>query len=200
MPFALPEYETASQHQAWLAIRALAIAGSALLQQVTFVTAEEIPTSVVSSSDGRTLEIPSALVGFGFSLDPSRLAAGELGDVLLELNTAAQVQANELERHMFQTLSSVSDFVGNVTDAGGKGLTLDVLTEAMATMDIAFDDDGKAVGLTLAVHPDQDLTGLHLATEEQWARHAAMLDRKRGEWEAKKRTRRLGLPSDNPDA
>jgi hypothetical protein len=85
----------------------------------------------------------------------------------------------------------ITDATGNTIDAGGRPLSWDLIIDGLEQKEIAFDKDGR-MNETLVMNPK---TAALLASIEmtpaQTARLERVLQKKRDEWDAKQRTRRL---------
>jgi hypothetical protein len=90
----------------------------------------------------------------------------------------------------------ITDATGNTIDAGGRPLSWDVIIDGLEQKEIAFDKDGR-MNETLVMNPK---TAALLASIEmtpaQTARLERVLQKKRDQWDAKQRTRRLSRPSE----
>ncbi len=97
-----------------------------------------------------------------------------------------------IARSMFQTVSDVSEAVGNVISAQGQPLTPDLLNDMLEKLEIDFDDTGEPIMPTAVAHPDvvKKLFAIE-PTPEQLQRQKDILRRKKEAYDAKKRTRRL---------
>lgn len=190
--FALPEYSSSAHQTVYVAVRQLARARSPLLSQIRTEEAESIPVSLITDETGEELELSPTLVQVELSVDIDPVADGNLGPLLLALDVAAQQHEEALSKALFSGIGHITDMTGNKIDAGGKPISWDLIIDGLETMEIPFDDQGK-MELTLVMNPRdaQRLEELGPPTPEQQARREAVLERKRQEWIARKRTRRL---------
>jgi hypothetical protein len=189
--FALHEYEDGARTVSFRAVRALAVAHEPLLEQIRSVPAESIPVSRIADGRGGEIELEPVSVRVRLEMDIDALANGDLSGLLVALDDAARQEADTVAAALFASIDRITDMTGNRLDAGGQPLSLDTITDALEMMEISFDDDGK-MDLTMVLHPD-DLAKLEAAgpTPEQERRHLEVLARKREEWMARKRDRRL---------
>lgn len=170
----------------------LARAQSPLLASIKAERAETIPVSKITGRDGRELEILPMSFSVSMEVDIDGAVAGDLSGLFEALDLAGEQEARALTRVFISTLSDVTDLTGNKVDAGGRPLSWDLITDAFEKIEIEFDEHG-GTGLSLMLHPDTyaRLAALGPPTAEQQARHDAVLARKRAEWEARRRPRRL---------
>ena len=98
--------------------------------------------------------------------------------------------SGELKKHLFETVSQTCDATGNSVAAKGKNFW-DAYNEILETADMHFDENGNH-NYKIYIHPDK---GKELAanppTEEQIAEGEKIIERKKQEYYAQKRTRRL---------
>ncbi|MDP9376788.1 MAG: hypothetical protein M3P40_04320 [Actinomycetota bacterium] len=192
MLFALPEYSHGAQVVSFRAVRALAVAQEPLLGRIRSQASESIPTSRITDGRGGEIELQPISVRVKLEMDIDSVSSGDLTDLFVALDDAARQEADALAQALFTSIDQITDMTGNRVDAGGRPLSWDTITDALETIEIAFDDDGK-MNLTMVLHPD-DLAKLEAAgppTPEQERRHMEVLARKREEWLARKRDRRL---------
>ncbi|GAA4391748.1 hypothetical protein GCM10023153_10100 [Ornithinibacter aureus] len=110
----------------------------------------------------------------------------QIDQFLADLYGLADDTGTQMVRGLFDLLSDVTDETGNVIDAGGRDF-FDVLIEAMETIEMSFDEDGKP-DLTVVLHPEQAAKLRDREpTAEQEARMNAVLERRREEWHASRR-------------
>jgi hypothetical protein len=92
----------------------------------------------------------------------------------------------------FKGLGEVTDAVGMSLDAEGKPFSFDMLNDMLEKLHIEFDEEGEPILPALVMHPmmAEQIRNMK-PTPEQEKRHAEIIERKRAEYYAKKRTRRL---------
>lgn len=192
MLFALPEYADGARTVSFRAVTALAVAHEPLLAQIRSLPAESIPVSRITDGQGGEIELEPVSVRVGLEMDIDALANGDLSGLLVALDDAARQEADTVTAALFASIDRITEMTGNRLDAGGQPLSWDTITDTLEMMEISFDEDGK-MDLTMVIHP-ADLAKLEAAgppTPEQERRHMEVLARKREEWMARKRDRRL---------
>lgn len=92
----------------------------------------------------------------------------------------------------YKGLTEITNATRNIADAGGKPFSFDHLNDAIEKMQIDFDESGEPILPTMVMHPQlyEVIKDIKL-TPEQEQRNAKILERKKAEFYAKKRTRRL---------
>jgi hypothetical protein len=92
----------------------------------------------------------------------------------------------------FETILGVTTAVGNSVDGGGQPLSADSMLRLIEMIDIDFDEDGNPRMPSIFVNPkDAHLIGSIEKTPEDDVKWNAMMARKKEEWNAKQRYRRL---------
>lgn len=91
----------------------------------------------------------------------------------------------------FRTARDITDATGNTIDAGGCPLSWDLVLDAYEGTEIAFDDDGQPT-TELVMNPRTATLLLTIKkTPEQERRYQEIMQRKKDEWDAQQRPRRL---------
>lgn len=111
---------------------------------------------------------------------------GDVDSFLTLVFDLADAFGAQLMKGMLAHISDVCDASGQTIDAGGRDF-VDVMIEALETIDMSFDENGGH-NLTMVVHPDtaEKLRGKE-PTPEQEARMEQVLERRREEWNASRR-------------
>ncbi|MBN1314055.1 MAG: hypothetical protein JXA42_01260 [Anaerolineales bacterium] len=104
----------------------------------------------------------------------------------------AQEFRAELERGLLKCLNEVTHVTGQVINFKGKPFSPDMLNEILEKMPIDFNENGKPMLPTMIIPPEMEtkLRGIK-ETPEQRKRFEEIIAKKRIEFYAKKRTRRL---------
>lgn len=112
------------------------------------------------------------------------------GQFLTDLHAVADETGGQLVKGLIDHVTDVTEQTGNVIDGAGRDF-FDAFAEALETMDLSFDEQGRP-NLTILMHPNQmeKLQDKH-PTVEQEARINAILERRREEWRAARRRRDL---------
>jgi hypothetical protein len=190
MLFGLNEYSSAASAHMFDAVKHLTRARSPLLAGIRSVPTEAIPVSRITDADGGELELVPTPVVITLGIDIVPVTTGDLGGVYAAFDAAAAQQQEAMEKMVIASMSAVTDLTGNKIDVAGRPWSWDHITDAMERLPPG--DDGE-MGVGLILHPDTWARWQQMPppTPAQVARHAAMLERKREEWKAQKRERRL---------
>jgi hypothetical protein len=146
------------------------------------------PPEVSASSD--PLRYRELSAQYEWLVDVNDVLSFNVGGFVAGLSAGADAFANQLEQGILTHISDLSEAAGNVVGVGGREFA-DALLDALESMEFSFNDDGEP-NITLVMHPDQvaKLRNVEM-TPEQKARHAAIIQRKREEWNATQRRREL---------
>ena len=115
-------------------------------------------------------------------------------DALAEqADTAAEERLSIIMPRLFEMVVKTSVAAGTATDMAGAPLTFEAYLAAFSKIDLRFQDTGEPVMPQLVVHPDtaKILASLPPWTAEQQKVWDAMIERKRKEFFASRRHRKL---------
>jgi Ni,Fe-hydrogenase maturation factor len=190
--FQLPEYDAAAKRFFKSAADAIAIANSPMLQQMPRVPVEDVRTSRINIAPGKVLELEPTGVESEGTFTISRVVDGDFSEIVEAIDRMGREEAQALVGFMVENLRKVTDATGNVVDAGGRPLSHQVILEMFEKIELTFDDEGRPQQ-SLWVHPDtaKRLAELPPMTPEQQRAWDELMERKREEWRARKRHRRL---------
>ncbi len=188
--FDIPAYDTAIQHFVGQVIHGFMSLDSLLGQISRLPSNHKGPIRNVRGStplDQGMMRIESA----------AALATDAIRHTDIEAYTTFLYQLAEshiaaVAPQFYKTMAEVTTAVGNVVDAGGRPFSWDYCNDLLEKMAIDFDDDGKPTLPTIVMHPDlfEKIKNIE-PTQEQLVRKSEILERKRVEFYAQKRTRRL---------
>ena len=103
----------------------------------------------------------------------------------------AEKYAEAMGKAFVHTISDVAEAVGNAIDAGGEPFTWDFFLDGLEKMEVPFDEDGQ-YRLQVLINPETwRLLQAVEQTPEHEQRFREIMQRKRNEWDAQQRPRRL---------
>jgi hypothetical protein len=116
--------------------------------------------------------------------------------LLLRIDEIAIDFARQQSEQTFQLIGEATERVGNVVNSGGKPLTAEIILQALGTMEIDFDHNGKHKPITIVIPPQLQegaTAAMELLTTDQrvQAEHRDLMERKREEWRAREASRKL---------
>jgi hypothetical protein len=146
----------------------------------------------LSLPHGSTLDHGPHAATTTFVLSSKEAMGGDFSSVYSGIFNAAEEFLKTVMPAVFDYLTQVTGATGNVVAGGGTGPTWDLYLDALDTMDISFDENGKH-SLQLVVNPETaaKLEALGGPTPDQQARLDAILTRKKAEADARRRHRTL---------
>ena len=117
----------------------------------------------------------------------------DVDHVAVLMNEIAAKHVEIMMKHMFQQMADLCSATGNSIDAGGAPVSHDLILDMLETVEISFNEAGEPKMPTMVVSPEmaETLRALPLPTAEQMRRREEILERKRNEFDARKRHRKL---------
>ena len=92
----------------------------------------------------------------------------------------------------FEYLGRVCEATGNVIDGKGQPFSFDLVLDALDKIQIDFDEAGNPEIPTMVLHPElMEKLKKQPPTDEQIRRREEIINRKRGEYNARRRTRQI---------
>jgi hypothetical protein len=103
----------------------------------------------------------------------------------------AEQYAAAMGATLLRTAEDITDATGNSIDAEGRPLSWDLILDAYEGTEIAFDDDGQPTTQLVMNPRTAMLLQAMEKTPEQERRYQEIMQRKKDEWDAQQRPRRL---------
>jgi len=192
-PFSLPEYARAQlkfiyegvprlmecKDEVWASLRRARRAEAVPITQNTMPGGGVVQNEpVVSKTE------------FVFRYEDIRLC--DTSALATQMDSAADQQLAVVMPHFFEVIKRASDAAGTAIDAGGKPFDFEMWLEMLGKVDFDFDDQGNPDLPTLIMHPDQAkrLQAVPPTVQQQKA-FADLIERKRSEYHARQRHRKL---------
>lgn len=185
--FRLDEYSRAGQAFVSDAIRAIANASNPILAMIAVEEVEALPVSRSTLGDGQILDHEPHKVESTITMSISDGIAGNFDDLHSAIVGMADEYAAQLVPQLLSQLSDICDATGNVVSGAGRPFW-DTYLESLETIELSFDPSGAVKLPTLAVSDKADLPPKPDGFED---RVNAIVERRRDEWMATRRTRRL---------
>ena len=192
--FALPEYAEAEARFVYRAIDELAKQKDAVYSQIPKVPRPYVGTTQVAVGGDAVVEFPPFSSEATLSIPAQDIIDGRADSLIQSLEQASDELLRTVMSRFYEYLSRLTHATGNVVDTKGKSLFA-AFYEMLEKVELAFNDDGSVAGnYQLIVSPD---VYERLAREEKtWTaeqRRAldALMNRKRKEFNDRRRRRRL---------
>jgi hypothetical protein len=185
----IPEYDAAATSLATAVIKALAFARSPVLSQIPQSPATEL------AKDDAPVDIAHgayAPIGVKNVLTErfDTVLATDVDEWISMLDEQGDKAAEQLETQFFAFMHKVTEDAGQVIDARGRPLTHDLVLDMFEKLQIDFDEDGQPQMPTIVV-PPKVYEKLGEPTPEQMKRRDEIIERKRSEFLARRRVRKL---------
>lgn len=170
---------------------------SPLLQMIQIETVDELPINRVTVASDAVVETAPMQVESKFSINPQEILDGRFDMLYAAMEEAADSGLASLMPQFFKSISDVCDAAGQTINTDGE-LNHDSIMDALEAVEITFNDDESPRLPTLVMHPTtaEKLRSLPPPTKAQNERHEAIIEKKRRDWLARRRTRQLPRDTD----
>jgi hypothetical protein len=192
--FELNEYRRAFGDFSWKAMNALLIAKDPLLQQIKIEERETVTATVTDLEGGGQYVQPPMAGEATLTFDWKPVVAGNYEQILSALDDAAQQRLDQLMPAFFESLNGMLDAAGQTVDAKGKPVSFEGVLEAYEKLDIEFDENDQPRLQTIVAGPaivEKIKRVFAEVTPEQKKAFDELIERKRKEFHARRRTRRI---------
>jgi hypothetical protein len=194
MLFKLTEYARAEQAFVYEAVAALAKSRGGIVADIRAEPMPRVGTTHITTDDGQTVEFEPFGVSASMRIGWEDIASGNVDAMLATIDEAAETYHTELSERIYGHLKTLTEATGNVVDASGKSV-FDAVYEMFETVELTFEDDGSiSKGFAIYASPDAAEKLACAETEmtpEQQRKFDALIERKRQEFFARKRRRKL---------
>lgn len=166
---------------------------SPLLRQIPSERVDHLPPSRNSFEDGKVVDNLPFQMEASFTASITDCISNDMDAVASMIDEAAEQGVRIVVPQILGYVSRLSQAAGSATDAGGRQLSHDLITESLEAIDVDFDEEGNPDLPTLVAGPAviEALSKLPPPTEDQTARYREMINRKREEFNARRRHRNL---------
>jgi hypothetical protein len=188
----LDEYDTAGREFFSEAVEAIARASDPILEQIHREKVEVLPPSISTFESGTVLRKDPMESSATVTFSIPEAIDGDFSDVLAAVADTAEQFVGSLMPKVFEHISEICDATGNVVSGEGRSFW-DAMLETLETISISFDEDGNPSLPSIVMHPDMaDKLGEPPPGHQD--RCNEIIARRRDEWMAGRRTRRLPRP------
>lgn len=192
--FKVNEYAQAEERFVHDTLDALSRARGGVLAAIPREPSPRSDTTQVTTEEGNTVQFEPVEIRAPIRIDWDAIIAGRIEPLLASLDEAAAHHHEELSKFFFSNMDTLTAATGNQVDASGKSF-FEYMYEMFEKVELSFEPDGRiSRGFTFVVHPDtfeamRKKEAEMTADERQ--RLDALIDRKREEYFARRRSRRL---------
>jgi hypothetical protein len=187
-----PEYEAAYAELLQECVDLLMVARDPVLAQIKKVPAAHLPEKPTTPEACIGYQAPIGPVEMVFIMPWDDIIQGRVDGFAAAVSETADNALPQVMKEIFAQVNEVCDRGGTSIDAHGQKPSLDLLLNILDRMSIDFDEQGQPSLPTLVTTPEvarafQSLT----PTPEQEERLRAIFERKRKEFDAHRRIRKL---------
>ncbi|HUO13450.1 MAG TPA: hypothetical protein VMX38_00565 [Verrucomicrobiae bacterium] len=193
-PFSLPEYECAQFRFLHAAVGKLMKAKDSLYASIPeALPLEDIPTTQNTMPSGEVVENKPLMIESKIVIKWDDIRSCNLDALAEQVDAMADERLSIVMPHFFNMFQKTCDAAGTATDAHGKPLSFELYLTGLEKIELQFDRDGQPILPTLVVHPTmaKQLAALPPPTEEQQRAYNDLIERKRREFNARRRYRKL---------
>jgi hypothetical protein len=187
----LPEYEVVFKQYFQETIRSFMSIKNELLSGIQ-ISSFEGPIQIRTNTDDTFLDREPAQVEMKFSIPIDAIIKTDVESLMVSIDNASDSGIESLVPQIYSFLHEVCELSGQVVDGKGQPFSFDLFLELLEKIDITFNDDGSPNMPTLVIHPEmKKILEENQPNEEQKKRLEELILRKRDDFFAKKRTRKL---------
>lgn len=188
----LPEYEAAVADLSSHLVHELLRARDPILASVRYEQVGHVSSGVVpgDSAQGASWPVNMAI---SFSASVEAMLTCDLDSWAAMISDAADEALSVLMPQFLRGMDEACDRAGTAVDAGGKPFDHDLFLESMERYELDFDEAGKPRMPTIFASPGvlEQIRRLPPWTPDQTARYESIIERKRNQFNARRRVRRL---------
>lgn len=189
----LDEYDLACREFFREAVDAVVAASEPILGRIRRETVEVLPAMVTTVDAGEEVrQAPVQASGRALFTVAGGLA-GDFDEVAVAVAQVAEQFTDAVMPNFFAQLSDLTEATGNVVRSDA-GLSWESVLEGFEKVQMSFDEDGNPSGLTVTMNP-ADIERLGEPPDWFLQRREEIIARRRDEWLAGRRVRRLPRPS-----
>jgi hypothetical protein len=192
--FILPEYEVAQFRFFSNAVGKVMEAKDELYGSIPTVEPSEVlPVTQNTMPSGEVVQNQPLVVKSAVVFRWEDIRACNLDALAEQVDRSADERLAQVMPHFFDVLHRTSDAAGTVVDAVGRPFSFELYLEALGRTELQFDRDGNAVLPSLIIHPTmaEQLRSQPPITPEQQRAMDDLIERKRAEFNARRRYREL---------
>jgi hypothetical protein len=192
--FKLTEYARAEAMFVGRALDALSRSRGGLLAEIRSEPTSRSGGTRITTDSGEVVRFEPGEIVAEMRLQWDDIAAGRIDALIATIDEAAEHHHNEMTKWVLENIERLTEATGNVIDASGRPM-FDAIYEMFETIELTFEEDGSiSKGFMWVVHPDmaEKLKRFEAEmTAEQRKQLDELIDRKREEFFARRRRRKL---------
>jgi hypothetical protein len=192
--FILPEYERAQFEFLNDAVTKLMAAKDELYGSIpTAEPSEVLPVTQNTMPSGEIVQSQPLLVKAVVFFQWDDIRSCNLDALAEQVDRAAEERLAQVMPHFFDIFHRTSAAAGTAADAGGRPFSFELYLEALERIELQFDREGNPILPTLIMHPSmaEQARSQPPITPEQQKAMDDLIERKRTEFNARRRHRKL---------
>lgn len=187
----LPEYETIFSQFFQDTVNTFMSLKSDMLPGIQ-MSNHEGPISMRTNVNEEVIDKEPSLVEMSFNIPYESIINTDINCLIMAIEEASDSGLQSLIPQVFDFLSEVCEASGQVVDGKGQPYSFDLFLELLEKIEITFEDDGTPNMPTMVVNPKmREVIEKNPPTKEQEKKMEELINKKRNDFFAKKRTRRL---------
>jgi hypothetical protein len=185
-----PEYAKPFKEFYLTTCRSLLAAKDELLSKIPIETTERTGP-IRTPVEGNPIDFKPIAVTSKFKISTEAIVNCDVEQFLFSTDEAVDSERASLMPQFFQFVSDICEASGQVVDAQGQPFSWDFIIDLIDKVEMTFDENGRLLQ-TIVVSPDMlKIIEANPPTIEQQQLLDQLIDRKRDEFLAKKRSRRI---------
>jgi hypothetical protein len=191
--FSLYEYNRAFTRFVGEAIHELMARKDPVLGRIKSERSEQIPIVRNTMPSGEVVEGQPLRTETSVAVTLDDVVSGDVDEFAAALDDTATKALAQVMPRFFERIGGLSEAAGTTVDARAEPLSYELLLRGFEKIDIDFDDNGNPIMPKLVVGPDmfEALRKLPPETEQQQRAWREMIERKRREFNDRRRYRKL---------
>lgn len=191
--FLLPEYDVALKRFIHSTINVLMREKDAVLKMIPTERRENVTTTQNTMPSGEVVEGEPLLTEMRFEINNSDVLEGNVDGFLASIDAAAEDGLKKLMPQIFGRIGALAEAAGTASNAAGQRISHELVLAQYEKMEIDFDERGNPILPTMIGSPEMIDAYKRLGppSEEIEERFQEMIARKREEFNARRRSRKL---------
>lgn len=191
--FELPEYASSFGRFVTRTTQELMRRKDPVFGAIKVVETPQVPMVRNTMPSGEVVENSPIAVPMPFAVVFQDAISGDLASLAASIETGADESLKVVMPRIFAYSGRLCEAAGTATNAKGQRLSHELIRESFEKMQLNFDESGNPIMPTLVLHPDmlKQLQELPPATDEEVQAWNEMIERKRCEFNDRRRHRKL---------
>ncbi len=191
--FALPEYDVALKRFIHTSLHVLMREKDPVLKMIPTERRENVTTTQNTMASEQVVTGQPLLTDMRFEINNTDVLEGNVDGFLASIDAAAEDGLKKLMPQIFGRIGALAEAAGTASNAGGQPISHELVLAQYEKMEIDFDDRGNPILPTMVGSPEMVEVYKRLGepSAEIEERFQKMIARKREEFNARRRSRKL---------